>query len=248
MNYLPRGDRASELRASEQLDYKSIMIYSSYMGRAPNTQRWPLLTAQGECIWNGGNENPELAGPSPTDIERVKKLYLKGSGAPRQAHGGRSEKRVSKRWHTIPFESEAGPGHARAWPAWVCDSTTYIFYCFEDQASHDALNDLFLSGLAKWAQAFRRSSVVFAADTACGAYYLVPCLCSTPGVKETTLHIIQGKRGEMWPFSTLGYTKPSIDKVYPTLPRHFIQWPTNAGVFNARGPLFMAQQIGEAPR
>ena len=133
-------------------------------------------------------------------------------------------------------------------PALVCDSTTYIFYCFEDQASHDALNDLFLSGLAKWAQAFRRSSVVFAADTACGADYLVPCLCSTPGVQETTLHIIQGKRGEMWPFSTLGYTKPSIDKVYPTLPRHFIQWPTNAGVFNARGPLFMAQQIGEAPR
>lgn len=146
---MPRGDWASEHRASEQLDYKSIMIHSSHMCRAPNTQRWSLLTARGERIWIGGNEDPELAGPSPMDIERVKKLYPKGSSAHQQAPEGGSGKRVTKRWHTIPFESEARPEHARAWPAWVCESTTYIFYCFEDQASHDALTDLFLLGLAK---------------------------------------------------------------------------------------------------
>lgn len=239
---MPRGDWATEHRASQELDYKSIMIYSSYMGRAPNTQRWPLLTTQGERFRIGGNEDPELAGPSPMAIERVKKLYPKGSGARQQAPG----KGAVKRWHTIPFESEARPDHARAWPAWVCDFTTYIFYCFEDQASHDALNDFFLSGLAKWAQAFLRSSIVFVADTACGADYSVPCLCSADGIAETSVHIMQAKHGQTWPFSSLGYTKPSIAKVYPNMPRHFIQWPTNTGTFNARGPLHMAQQIGKA--
>lgn len=159
------------------------------------------------------------------DIERVKKFYSKGSGAHQQGPEGRPGKRVKKRWHTIPFESEACPDHARAWPAWVCDSTTYVLYCFEHQASYDALTDLFLSGLEKWAQAFRTSSV---------------------GIVETSVHIMQPKHGQTWPFSSLGYTKPPIAKVCPSMPRHFIRWPTNTGISNARGPLHMAQQIGEA--
>lgn len=171
------------------------------------------------------------------------RLYPKRRGA---APGGRPGKRATKRWHSIPLESEARPEHARAWPAFACDSTTWITYCYEDQASYDALNGLFVSGLAKWAQALIRSSIVFAADPACGINHLEPCLCSAYGISEVSVHIIQGKHGETWPFSTLGFTNPSIARVYETMPRHFIQWPTNVGIFNDRGPLFMAQQIGEA--
>ena len=223
------------------------MIYSSTVHMIPGTDRFPLLTTSGDRIYTGGHQDPRRAGLSSMDIERVKRLYPKRSGAAQLAPEGRPRKRVTKRWHSIPFESEASPAHARAWPAWECDSITYIFYCFEDQASYDALNDLFLSGLAKWARAFLRSSIVFAADTACGPNALEPCLCSDNGIAETSVHIMQGKHGEVWPFSSLGYTRPSIAKVYPNMPRHFIQWPSNAGIFNARGPLHMAQQIGKAP-
>ena len=222
------------------------MVFSSDVYMVPGSNRFPLLTTGGAQIFTGGHPDPRRAGLSRMDIERVMRLYPKRRGAPPQAPGGRPGKRVTKRWHTIPFESEARPEHARAWPAFACDGTTWITYCYENQAAHDALNGLFMLGLAKWAQGFRQSSIVFAADPACGINHLEPCLCTENGILEHTVHIMQGRDGETitWPLSTLGYREPS--PADDNMPIHFIQWPTNAGIFNARGPLFMAQQIGEA--
>lgn len=245
LSYMPRDDHAATFQASPQFDIDSIMLFSSGAGRAQGARSYPLLSARGSMLYSGGNPDPNRAGLSRMDIQRVMRLYPKRRGAP---PGGRPGKRVTKRWHTIPFESEAEPEHARAWPAFACDSTTWITYCYENQASHDALNGLFMLGLAKWAQGFQQSSIVFAADPACGINPLEPCLCSENGILETTVHIMQGKDEETitWPLSTLGYRKPGAAQAYENMPRHFIQWPTNAGIFNDRGPLFMAQQIGEA--
>ena len=223
------------------------MVYSSDMEMVPGSNRFPLLTIGGDRIHMGGHQDPRRAGLSPMDIERVKALYTQGN-IPQQQAGTtppapsvsprRQEKQVTKRWHSIP----AGP---QVWPVNpMCFGYTYIFYCFQDQASYGDLGDLFLRGLARWAPALRGSGLIFVPDLAC---YQQPCLCTAQGVGEATLRIMLSQHGDAWPSTTLGYTdpQPGVPTLHPGLPHNFIIWPADAGRFLERGALYMAQQIGE---
>ena len=53
------------------------MIYDSFHGRTWGTERFPLLTFDQKFIYLGGHADPEKAGLSPLDIERVAALYPK---------------------------------------------------------------------------------------------------------------------------------------------------------------------------
>jgi hypothetical protein len=82
---LPREDElheANSLQHSGEFDYNSIMIYDSFNGMAPGVQRFPLMTYDENVIYVGGSPNPEKAGLSPLDIERVKALYPKQHTGP----------------------------------------------------------------------------------------------------------------------------------------------------------------------
>lgn len=248
---MPRYNFARSFETSPQPDMDSIMLYSSFSCRAQDAQSYPLLTARGSIIYAGANPDPNRAGLSRGDIERIMMMYPKRRVAARQATGGPVEKQetqVTKRWHSIPFDKDAGPAHSISWPTSPCDLRSYVPFCYEDQASQDALKDLFAEGLSKWTQALFQSSLVFAPDVACGPNGLEQCLCSTGGISEDTVHIMLARQGETWPLSTLGYTRPAVPKKYPNMPRHFIQWPADVQKFGARGPVHMAQEIGENPR
>lgn len=227
--YLPRDEQVPRLRTSEKFDYKSIMIYNSYFGRALNTQRWPLLTAEGELIHNGGNKDPNLQ-VLHLWISSASRLCTQGFAYQRKRllqplkplQDGR-ESKLQNVGTSIPFDKDAGPAHSKSWPASLCDSRSYIPFCYADQASQDSLKDLFTEGLAKWAQVLYQSSLVFAPDVACGPNGVEHCLCSTGGISEETVHIMLARQGETWPLSTLGHTAPSFPKKHPDMPRHFIQ-------------------------
>ena len=60
------------------------MIYDSFYGMLEGIHRFPLLTYDEEVIYVGGHPNPDKAGLSQLDIERVAALYPKqhaGQGA-----------------------------------------------------------------------------------------------------------------------------------------------------------------------
>ena len=239
--YLPRSEQAPRFRASEKFDYNYIMIYNSYIGRAPDMQRWPLLIAQDELLYTGGNKDPNLAGPSPMDIERVAKLYPRQIVAPQQAPGGQPGKQVAKRWHSIKPSQYAG--QPRPWPA-SCNGYTYIHYCYEDVAAFNALSGLFAEGLDIWKPATRESSLVFRPDPSCQTS---PCFCSTRDVAEVTVHIALTRDPTTWPSSTHGYRDPGFPRIDPDRARHSIQWPRAPVDFGDQGRVYMAQQLGENP-
>lgn len=255
--YLPRDHSNGIFKVSDDFDYKSIMVYSSDSDMVPGSNRFPLLTTGGDRIYTGGHHDPRRAGLSPRDIERVKALYTP-VGIPQQevaptppappVSPGRQEKQVTKRWHSVAPNPGNLPGHTKAWPRLYCDADdTVIPYCYEDQASHDALSGLFFAGQARWAAAFVRAGPVFAADFACDINQ-GPCLCTARDISEVSVHIKLAQHGQTWPISTFGYRYPEIPKTDPHMPRHYILWPANAGKFNERGPLYMAHQIGEKYR
>ena len=74
--FLPREDTPDMFRG-EAFDYKSIMIYDSFNGRADGAQGYPLLTMNNEFIYICGEPEPWLAKPSKLDVERIRALYPK---------------------------------------------------------------------------------------------------------------------------------------------------------------------------
>lgn len=153
-----------------------------------------------------------------------------------------SDPEVERRWYSIPVDEKAGPDERRPWP--LCgNGKRVISYCFGDDRAYRDIGDLFLKGIAKWAHVMHISSVVFAPDTAClGPQWRGRCLCSTPGVKEDSLHIILSDNQAS---STVGYLPPSAPNPNPSLPRNNIIWPKHIGFSKAFAPVVMAHEIGE---
>jgi hypothetical protein len=75
--YMPRENQEA-YEQSSSFDYDSIMIYGSKDNSVDG--RPVLSTKHGAAIFTGGNPNPQLACPSPLDIERVRYLYPKQPG------------------------------------------------------------------------------------------------------------------------------------------------------------------------
>jgi hypothetical protein len=78
------SEKARALEYSTRFDYKSIMIYSSLPDE--NNDRPLYKTRSGDLVWQGGNANPELGGPSQLDIERVAVLYPNNMSTHRKTH------------------------------------------------------------------------------------------------------------------------------------------------------------------
>ena len=72
--FLPREDTPDMFRG-EAFDYKSIMIYDSFNGKADGARGYPLLTMNNEFIYMAGNAQPCFAKPSKLDVERIRALY-----------------------------------------------------------------------------------------------------------------------------------------------------------------------------
>ena len=57
-------------------DVRSLMIFDPMVGRAPGQQDYPLVPIKDDIeVIIGGNANPDLAGPSDLEIERLSALY-----------------------------------------------------------------------------------------------------------------------------------------------------------------------------
>lgn len=278
-------------RGGSLFDFRSLMIFDSLVGRAAGQQGYPLVSTRRERrIIMGGNNDPDLAGPSYDDISRLSALYppppppiesfnlqdtpgappgkrsvtandteptqpwlrVEGPGGFTTAIGpvpseqpteAPAANRSTKRWYSVPLEQDAPTEAKHPWP--TCnDGTRTINYCFEDEASHKELAELFARGLAKWAPAMHVSSLVFAPDAACTGDLHSRCLCSTPGVEENTLHIMLTEDGS--PQATVGYL-PSSVAVASGRPRHHIAWPDDPDLFGAGAHLIMAHEIGKLP-
>lgn len=250
--YLPRDHPNGIFKVLDDFDYKSIMVYSSDFDMIPGSNRFPLLTSGGDRIYTAGHQDPRRAGLSPRDIERVKALYTpvhipqqEAASAP-PAPSAVQGKRVSKRWHSVPFNQDAQPGQPRAWPL-ENDGYTYITYCYEDIACSGALAGFVAQAHTIWSEALCGSSVIFVPDSACGSE-TEPCLCTTNDISEASVHLMLATKGVKWPSATLGYRDLTLPRADPQMPRHHILWPANAYQFIARGPLLMAQQLGERHR
>ena len=116
----------------------------------------------------------------------------------------------------------------------------------EDAASHKELAELFGEALAKWAPAMHVSSLVFDPDTVCTGDLASRCLCTTPRVAETTLHImLAGKGGAE---ATVGYLPPEVAIPEDGKPRHYIAWADDPDLFGKAAALMMAHEIGESAR
>jgi len=241
---------------SKDFDLKSIMLYDSTTGRAPGADSYPLLTTAGELIHIGGDADPEQAGISDLDIERVVELYTTESVESHSTPGGSKTvpqgshstpgkppgKSVTKRWWSVPEEHETQPEDIRPWPPREDGSST-ITYCFENKASYDSLHELLALALAKWEPATQASALTFAPDSACTQG---PCLCSTLGVAEVTLRIsLADPKHQQSPLSVVGYIDRIVEKPYPNMPRHYIMWPYTPRSFGPDAALAMAHELGK---
>ena len=221
----------------------SIMLYASSMCRAHGAQSSSLLTSRGSTINPGGDPDPDRAGLSRGDIERVVRLYPKQRAAPQQGPAGRSGNRAAKRWSTVPEDHETQPQDVRAWPPGEDGSRT-IHYCFENQASYDSLHEILALALLKWAPAVQVSALAFAPDAACSQG---PCLCSTQGVAEVTLRIsLADPKKQQAALTTVGYKDPIVENPHPNMPRHYIMWPYSPAFFRLDAALNMAHELGKS--
>lgn len=247
---------------SKDFDLKSIMLYDSTTGRAPGADSYPLLTTAGELIHIGGDADPEQAGISDLDIERVVELYTTESveshstpqespstpggsnTVPQGSHstpGKPPGKSVTKRWWSVPEEHETQPEDFRPWPP-VEDGLRTISYCFENQRSYDVLWTTFVEALVKWDPAMQVSALAFAFDPACTQQ---PCLCSAPGVAEATLHIILGE-AEQGACGTFGYRDRIVEKSDSNMPRHYLQSSHAPGLIRGTSAtVIMAHELGK---
>lgn len=73
--YLSHDDDDDVFRYSDDLGYNSIIIYDSFFRKLECVQRFPLMTNDENIIYLGGHSNPDKAGLSKLDIERVATLY-----------------------------------------------------------------------------------------------------------------------------------------------------------------------------
>lgn len=268
-SWMPNIDCSIEdvLRHSGPFDYKSIMIYGSKFYRAPGAKGYPLVTTDEDLIHMGGDADPEQAGISDLDIERVVELYPKGSvdshSAPAESSstsgesdtmpsGWRSVPRgpparpVTKRWWSVQENYDPHSIDPQPWPA-SQDGKHTVAYCFQTQNVFAELGGLFTRALAKWAVAIHASSLEFKPDHECDRLDISPCLCTTHGVADETLHIMQAQQGQP-PFSaesTLGYRNPNFPRQIGR-PRHFLMWPANTNHFGtpSHGGLTMAHELG----
>jgi hypothetical protein len=117
-----------------------------------------------------------------------------------------SDAQVAKRWFTVPDDKEKQQYHpASAWPH-------TIPYCFEDDAASKIIGDLLPAALAKWKPAMQVSSLAFAPDSACTGGNQSPCLCSTKGINEVTVHLRLGAE----PLALWEYRDPTKLKKEPS--------------------------------
>ena len=268
MNWLPYNEGQWNMKYSGPSDAASIMMFASDVDKNPRVQDFPLVTTGGRRIYIGGNPDPGKAGISNLDIQRVLELYpiqSVGSRAapegapstpgnsdsmPEDSHwstGQSPGKAVTKRWWSVKEDYLAEDNKPRAWPG-SGDGSRIVTYCFQDQRAWDNLGPLFTRALDKWDVAMRVSSLEFAPDTACRQ---VPCLCTTPNVADTSLHIMQAQEGVQMSLavSTMGYRNHNIP-VQAGMPRHYVLWPANTNLFGspAQGILMMAHELGERTR
>ena len=245
--YLPRIHAPGVSSMSYDFDYKSIMIYSSDCHMVPGSNRFPLLTIEGDQIFVGGHQDPRRAGLSPMDIERVTKLYPKESVDSHSKPAEPPGKPVTKRWWSVPDIHDVNANDAQPWPA-SADGSHTITFCFGSQAVWGELGEFFTRALAKWAVAIQASSLEFAPDPACDRS---PCLCRTPGVADHTLHILQAVPGHplFTARTSIGYQNPHIPRLQG-LPRHYLIWPANTNQLGdaSYSGLIMAHELGGTTR
>jgi hypothetical protein len=102
---------------SEEFEYKSIMIYSSTDTTYNDIQprKYAITTKRGDLIYQGGDPDPELAGLSKMDIERVAALYPIENAEPQSAQetpptkrssDANSDAQIAKRWFSIPADQK----------------------------------------------------------------------------------------------------------------------------------------------
>jgi hypothetical protein len=98
---------------------------------------------------------------------------------------------VAKRWFTVPDKQQKKKKHmVSVWPpVGTMEGPRRIPYCFEDDAAFKIIGDILPAALDKWAPAMKVSSLAFAPDPACTGENESPCLCSTKGIKEVTVHL-----------------------------------------------------------
>jgi hypothetical protein len=276
------SEKARALEYSTRFDYKSIMIYSSLPDE--NNDRPLYKTRSGDLVWQGGNANPELGGPSQLDIERVAVLYPKQHvNPPKNPPGKRStdanaleaaslgeltttitpvptdsprlandssasqmpaDTQVAKRWFSLPNSREAlqtGWEINGLWPE--CGDVHIVTYCFEDELTYNHLNLVFLEGVAKWTRAVTFSSLGFAPNPACFGELGSPCLCNSVGLDEVTVHIRMSPDHTFR--STFGYLDPSVPRIHPNDPRHFLDIGVAEGYSLAHMSLMIAHRLGE---
>jgi hypothetical protein len=238
MDFMPLPRRPG-FETGARVDMDSIMLYHSSIARAVGAPSYPLLTARGSIINSGGNPDPNRAGLSRGDIERVMQLYPKRRAAPRRASEDASEKQLAKRWHSLT----QGP---RLWPprAW-CGGTAYIFYCYDSPASSMLHDELFMAALGKWSTSLYGSGLEFLPDLACTQH---PCSCNTHGVMPETLRIMDAPDEVRWPTATLGYRDSSTIRADMHMPLNYILWPVCQTQFQGKEALYMAQQMGKRLR
>ena len=74
--YNPVYPAGQFLKTQPAFDYHSLMIFDSLVGRAAGQQGYPLVsTREDRPIIMGGNNDPDQAGPSFDDIDRLSVLY-----------------------------------------------------------------------------------------------------------------------------------------------------------------------------
>jgi len=243
MDFMPLPRRPG-FETGAPVDMDSIMLYHSSIARAVGAPSYPLLTARGLIINPGGNPDPNRAGLSRGDIERVMQLYPKRRAAARQASEGQPEKSVSKRWWSVAEEHETQPGDIRVWPPGEDGSRT-ITYCFENRGAYNFLSNTFAEALAKWQPAVDVSALVFAPDSACKQ---LACLCTEDGVAEVTLHVMLDEDLNSPAVGSLGYIDRIAKKSDPNKPRHYLSFP-NGGVFGGMSAATaMAHELGKRHR
>lgn len=256
LRWMPYDEGRWNAQYSGPFDYASIMLFASDLDKANDAEGFPLMTTTGDRIYLGGNADPEKAGISNLDIQRVVQLYpVRSTGSqptpggsetmPQGSHptpGELPQKPVEKRWWSVSEEHETKPEDIRPWPPGEDGSRT-ITYCFENQASYDSLHEILALALVKWEPAIQASALAFAPDSACTHG---PCLCSTHGVAEVTLRIsLADPQQQPEPLSSIGYIDRIVEKPFPNLPRHYIMWPYTPYAFGPTAGLVMAHELGE---